>query len=173
MKGGPLTLPQAGTVIAVGIGELQITADRRTLLVSYGLGSCVALCLWDPARAVAGMAHVMLPAAPTATGSTATPAKFADHALVALLRDLDRVGAERGRLVAKIAGGAQMFNVLGKQDLLGVGQRNVERVKELLREAHLPLVGEDTGGSAGRTVTLRPGTGKLHVKTIGRGESEL
>ena len=173
MKGGSLTITKAGTILTVGIGELQITGDRQTVLVSYGLGSCVAVCLWDPARFVAGMAHVMLPASPSGAVSSGTPAKFADHAMAALLRELDRLSVDRNRLVAKIAGGAQMFSTAGKPDVLAVGQRNVERIKELLRANQLPLVAEQTGGRSGRTVTFTPTTGKLHIKTIGSGEREI
>jgi chemotaxis protein CheD len=173
MKGGPLTLPTAARILSVGIGELQITADRGAVLVSYGLGSCVALCLWDASRLVAGMAHVMLPSAPNGSVPSSTPAKFADQAIVAMLREFERLRVDRGRLVAKIAGGAQMFSAAGKPDLLAIGQRNVERIKELLRLCQIPLVAEQTGGSAGRTVTFVPTTGRLLIKTIGSGESEI
>lgn len=173
MKGGTLTLPKAGTVLAVGIGELQITADRSAILVSYGLGSCVALCLWDSVRLIAGMAHVMLPSAPPGAAASVAPAKFADGAMTAMLHELDRLKVDRSRVVAKIAGGAQMFAVAGRPDTLAIGQRNVERIKELLRTHQIPLVAEQTGGQAGRTVTLRPTTGKLAIKTIGSGETEI
>lgn len=173
MRGGAETLPRSSTVLAVGIGELQVTADRSCLLVSYGLGSCVAVCLWDARHVVAGMAHVMLPEASVGHRPSSVPAKFADQAVVALLDNLDRLRADRSRLVAKIAGGAQMFSPIGQADMLAVGQRNVERVKEMLRRRQIPLVGEDTGGRSGRTVTFVPTTGKLLVKMIGSGEREI
>jgi chemotaxis protein CheD len=170
---GLTTLPKAGTILTVGIGEVHVTADRHSVLVSYGLGSCVALCLWDATRSVAGMAHVMLPMATGPTTPGSTPAKFADHALDVLLAELSRLRVDRGRLVAKIAGGAQMFGAAGQADILAVGKRNVERIKHLLQANQIPLVAEQTGGRAGRTVSFLPTTGRLFIKTIGSGESEI
>ena len=94
---GLTTLPKAGTILTVGIGEVQVTADRHSILVSYGLGSCVALCLWDSTRPAAGMAHVMLPVTTTPAAPSSTPAKFADHTLDALLAELGRLRVDRGR----------------------------------------------------------------------------
>src|ERR1700754_4992078 len=96
-------------VIAVGLGDLCVSTTED--LVAYSLGSCIGICLWDPIAKVAAMAHVVLPTAPS--GPVATPGKFGDTAVPALLTALDRAGAQKLRLQCKIVGGAAVLTIGG------------------------------------------------------------
>lgn len=147
---------------AVGLGELRVATSGE--LIAYSLGSCVAVCLYDPIAKVAGMAHVVLPAAsPGPIG--AQPGKFADTAVPALLEAMAEGGAERYRLIARIVGGAAVLD-LGGAGLPGIGQRNVAAVKAALQAVRLPLRAELTGGNQGRTARLDVATGRLLVRSV-------
>jgi chemotaxis protein CheD len=162
--------------MVVGLGEakvLKATADLDDALVAYGLGSCVAICLWDPATKVAGMAHVVLPGANPA----GTPhAKFALSALPALvaLMQAEGAGPNPKRYVAKLAGGAQVLTLGGSGSLPRVGEQNIRAVLEALAEAGVALQAQDLGGSRGRSVWFDPReNGQIRVRTIGSGDRYL
>jgi chemotaxis protein CheD len=156
-------------VIAVGLGDLFIS--RSEDLVAYSLGSCVGICLWGPIAKLAGMAHVVLPTAPS--GPVTLPGKFADTAVPALLDALTRAGAERYRLQCKIAGGAAALAIGGGGSLPKIGERNVEAVKAALAKASIRILGEQTGGHQGRTLRLEPPSGRVRVRTVRGIEIEL
>ncbi|MBS1869742.1 MAG: hypothetical protein JSS99_08765 [Actinobacteria bacterium] len=155
----------------VRMGELAVSAAPDDELVSMGLGSCVGVALVDRERAVAGLAHVMLPAANAAYSA---PAKFADRAVPTLLACVERLGARRERMVAILAGGAQMFagaraSVAG----LDLGARNEAAVREALADAGVPVRAAATGGDRGRTVRVRVGEARVSVKEAGGVEVPL
>jgi chemotaxis protein CheD len=156
-------------VIAVGLGDLFVS--KADDLVAYSLGSCIGICLWDPIAKVAAMAHVVLPTAPA--GPVATPGKFGDTAVPAMLAALDRAGAQKLRLQCKIAGGAAVLAIGGGGSLPKIGDRNVEAVKAALAQVNIRILGEQTGGNQGRTVRLEPPTGRVLVRTVRGTESEL
>lgn len=158
-------------LIKVGMADYKIgqLPDR---LISYGLGSCVGIALYDPHPCIGGLAHIMLPDSKQARRSD-NPAKFADTALPAMLQEMLQNGAVKSRIIAKIAGGAQMFTFANATDIMRVGERNVEAVRRVLMDLGLPLAAEDTGGNYGRTVELRTESGILYVRTVDRGEKEL
>lgn len=117
-------------VITVGMADFK-TATAPDLLLTAGLGSCIGICIHDPFLKVGGMAHIMLP---TANGSLGgNPAKYADTALVLLLKEISGMGALKSRLRAKMAGGAQMFSFPGKPPVLKIGDRNAEAVEQELK----------------------------------------
>jgi chemotaxis protein CheD len=157
------------SAIAVGLGDLCVSKSED--LVAYSLGSCVGLCLWDPVSKVAAMAHVVLPAAPV--GSVATPGKFGDTALPAMLTALERAGAQKHRLQCRIAGGAAVLTLGGGGSLPKIGDRNVEAVKAALSKVNIRILGEQTGGNQGRTVRLEPQSGRVLVRTVRGTEVEL
>ena len=159
----------SSAVIAVGLGDLFLS--KADDLVAYSLGSCVGICLWDSAAKVAAMAHVVLPTAPA--GPIATPGKYGDTAVPALLDALARAGAQRFRLQCKIAGGAAVLAIGGGGSLPKIGDRNVEAVKAALSKAGLRILGEQTGGNQGRTVRLEPPSGRVLVRTVRGSEIEL
>lgn len=160
----------------VGVAEIKVSCNSD-ILASFGLGSCVAVAMFDPLRKVGGLAHIMLP---ESKGREAqSPGKFADTAVVKLVEELLRLGARQSRLRCKIAGGAQMFEIPGARkgesgvSASNIGARNVEAVKKALDEKGIPLVGEDTGGNYGRTVKFYSSTGELEITSIYHGRAVL
>ncbi|HLH26702.1 MAG TPA: chemotaxis protein CheD [Chloroflexota bacterium] len=160
----------ASSAVGVGLGELQVARDGE--LVAYSLGSCVAICLYDPLAKVAGMAHVVLPAVPEKGAGTA-PGKFADTAVPALLAAMQRAGAAAARLHCRLAGGAAVLAIGGTGSLPPIGQRNVEAVKAALALARVRVRAEDTGGTQGRTVRLDAASGRVMVRKVSGPEVEL
>ncbi len=158
-------------LIKVGMADLKITKSP-SVLTTLGLGSCVGIALYDLDIKLAGLAHIMLPDS-TQIKNNANKAKFADTALEILLQELKKAGAQKSNIVAKIAGGAQMFSMDSQSDIMKIGTRNVLATKKLLEQYKIPLKAEDTGGNYGRTIEIYPDSGKLLVKAIGKGVREL
>jgi chemotaxis protein CheD len=163
--------------VAVGLGQAAAvkvgSADTPRGLVAYGLGSCVAICLFDPATGVAGMAHVVLPGADP---SEQPNPKFAGSALPALVREMAALGSRRDarRFHARLVGGAQVLAIGGGGSLPRIGEKNAEAVRQALRQAAIPVRAEDLGGGAGRTVRFDPRDGGvLRVHTVKGGERLL
>jgi len=152
----------------VRMGEYAFSATAGDMLVSLGLGSCIGLALLDRRAAVAGLAHVVLPAT---EGRGGTPGKFADTAVPALLEAVTGLGARRTRVEAVLVGGASMFSFGGNG--LEVGQRNDAAVREALGTLRIPIVAAETGGSKGRTVRVHVETGRVTSKAAGETEVEL
>lgn len=159
----------ADTEVMVRMGELAVAAKGGATLVSIGLGSCIGLALIDRARGIAGLAHVMLPQAPS-DGAGGTPGKFADHAVPALLSELAPLGSRPGRLEAVLVGGAKMFSVGSSMD---VGARNDDAARAALAAARIPVRAADTRGSTGRTIRVDPATGIVTVKAAGGKPAQL
>ena len=158
-------------LIKVGMADYKVGKAPDTL-ISYGLGSCIGISLYDPQAKVGGLLHIMLPDSKQARASD-NPAKFADTGMPLLLRDVLALGAVRSRLVAKMAGGAQMFAFANATDIMRVGARNAEAVKAILSDMKIRLLAADTGGTYGRTVSIDLETGSYKVKTINKGEKEI
>ena len=157
--------------IKVGMADLSVckSPDKLTTL---GLGSCVGVAIRDPITQIGGLAHVMLPNSKTIKNNT-NIYKFADTGIEELVRLMVLQGASRSRMVAKIAGGAQMFAFQNKGDLVRIGERNVEASKSKLKELNIPLLAEDTGDKFGRTVIFNPETGDFLIKAVGRDERTI
>ncbi|MBR1728319.1 MAG: chemotaxis protein CheD [Selenomonadaceae bacterium] len=158
-------------LIRVGMADYKV-GRAPSVLISYGLGSCIGISLYDPQTKIGGLLHIMLPDSTQARASD-NPAKFADTGLPLMLNDVISMGASRSRLVAKIAGGAQMFAFSNATDIMRVGTRNAETVKKILQKMGIRLIAEDTGGNYGRTVQIDLSNGVYKVKTIDRGEKEI
>lgn len=141
-------------------------------ITTLGLGSCVGIALRDPNTKIGGLAHIMLPDSKAIRNNTNIP-KFADTGIEELVKQVVAAGAGRGKLVAKIAGGAQMFAFQNKSDLVRVGERNVEAVKKKLQELKIPILAEDTGKNYGRTVIFYPETGDFIIRSVGREETVI
>jgi chemotaxis protein CheD len=152
----------------VRMGEYAFSGSAGDVLVSLGLGSCIALALLDRRAAVAGLAHVVLPAA---EGREGAPGKFADTAVPALLDAVVGLGARRTRLDAVLVGGASMFSFGGTG--LDVGQRNDAAVREELARLRIPIAACETGGAKGRTVRVDVATGLVTSKAAGDTALEL
>ncbi|WP_335870739.1 chemotaxis protein CheD [Bacillus sp. 2205SS5-2] len=157
-------------IIKVGIADMNIVKGDEVIRTS-GLGSCVGIILYDELSKIAGLAHIMLPQ--SSIGSSTNKAKFADTAIPELLQQLKLKGAKSTRMKAKIAGGSQMFKLSAQTELMRIGPRNVEAVKENLRSLNIPLLAEDVGGSNGRTIEFSPATSILHIRTVNLGVKEI
>ena len=158
--------------VHVGMADLVVSRHPATL-VTLGLGSCIGLVIFDQSSRTAGMVHIMLPDSREAK-NIPKPGKFSDTAVPLLLEELDKLGANRAQLRAKMAGGAQMFTMPGKDStLFAVGTRNVEATTKMLASAGIRLIASDTGGSKGRSVEFNTETLKFIVKTLGSGTKEL
>ena len=156
-------------VVEVGVGELAIARHPRYLMTP-ALGSCVGLAIYDSHLKQGGLAHVMLPV-PLENSASVHAWRFASEAVPELVRRLMDAGSLRRRLVAKLAGGAAMFG--GDSILAGVGERNLQEVKNQLRLLNIPVVAEDTGERHARTVELHLDTGVLTVRSYLYGVRDL
>ncbi|AXR78570.1 chemotaxis protein CheD [Natrarchaeobaculum sulfurireducens] len=161
------TEPGAPTPVQIGISELAVS-DGDDTLKSYGLGSCIAIALYDPDSEIGGLAHAMLPDGDAVANSDRKPGKYADTAIRALLRRMVERGASYTSVEAKLAGGSDMFEFDSFGD--GVGERNAAAARAELEKLGVPVVAEDIGGQHGRTVKFTPGTGELVVKTADEDE---
>lgn len=157
-----------GKIIQVGMADLKL-AKTPDKLMTAGLGSCIGICIYDKGLKIGCLAHIMLPSSLQAKNPQ-NKAKFADTAIELVLSEMQRQGADKNSLLAKITGGAQMFKFSGESDIMKIGERNSIAVEENLRKHRIKILARDTGGNYGRTITFDPGTGELLVRTIGHGE---
>ena len=154
-------------VIVVGMADLKV-AKAPDILTTLGLGSCIGITLYDQAKKIGGMAHIMLPTYKGFEGQNI--AKFADSAIIELVNQLARIGVQRNAVVAKIAGGAHMFGRTQNNDMLKIGERNAAASLAILKQLAIPVKANDTGGTHGRTIELHIENGALKIKTVGAGE---
>ncbi len=152
------------TKIIVGIADMKLTQHNGTL-ITYALGSCIGICIYDPLIKLAAMIHIMLPLN-METGRK-NPFKYADSGLRETINQMVARGANKSRLVVKIAGGAKMFELSGG-NLGSIGQRNIESVRMVLKREGLRLAGEDVGGTVARTMLFSPTTGMVCIRSYGR-----
>jgi len=155
----------AGTECVVKVADWA--AERGDgVLVTLGLGSCVAIMLYDPLARAGAMAHVLLPS-PSLARDASNPAKFPETAVPFLVERLRGLGAEPRRLVAKLAGGASMFAQLMTPGSVQMGERNIVASRGALRRAAIPIVGEAVGGGAGRSVRFFVADGRVEIRSVG------
>ena len=155
-------------IIKVGMADLNVCVSPDGI-TTIGLGSCVGIAIRDPVTKIGGLAHVMLPDSSAIKSNTNIP-KFADTGIEELVKRVVAMGASRTRLVAKIAGGAQMFAFQSKSAMVRVGERNVEASKKKLAELRIKILAEDTGDSYGRTVIFYPESGDFVIRAVGKPE---
>ena len=158
--------------ISVSLAEIKVSNDVSASLVCFGLGSCIGLCAYDPSVKIAGMAHIVLPKSKPEV-KTENASKFADIAVPALLTEMYKQGASKQRLVVKLAGGAQMIQVLGFASTLEMGNKNIEATRQLLKSEGIRIAAEDVGGSHGRSVWLSVASGEVLIRTAGQGIKSL
>jgi chemotaxis protein CheD len=136
------------------------------VLVTLGLGSCVAIMLYDEQQKAGAMAHVLLPSTSLARDIT-NKAKFPDTAVPLLVERLKALGADPRRLVAKLAGGASMFSQLVTPGTIQMGERNVLAARSALRTAEIPIIREAVGGERGRSVRFHVKDGRVEIRSVG------
>ncbi len=158
-----------GEIIKVGMADLN-TCKSPDGITTLGLGSCVGIAIRDPITKIGGLAHIMLPDSSSMRNSGTNIAKFADTGIRELVERMEKLGASRSRMVAKIAGGATMFSFGSKSDIMQVGERNAAASREALKQLGIPLLAEDTGKNYGRTVIFYPETGNYVIKAVGKQE---
>lgn len=157
--------------VKIGIGDLNVVMPPDKL-ITLGLGSCVGIAIYDSINRVAGLAHIMLPDS-TSFANQNNPMKFADLAIPMLVKKMENAGANRRIIKAKIAGGASMFSFPDRNPLMDIGGRNGLAVKEVLNKLNIPIVSEDLGGNSGRTMIVESDSGKVFIKTVGKGIKEF
>ncbi len=147
----------------VDIADLAVTDDDSATLVTYSLGSCIGVAIWDPVARVGGLLHYMLPeGAISPDKAKANPAMFCDTGVPQLFRTAYKLGAEKKRIVVKIAGGSQLMD---NNSAFSIGKRNYLALRKIFWKNEVPIVGEHVGGSISRTVRLNVADGKFTVKT--------
>ncbi|HPS87008.1 MAG TPA: chemotaxis protein CheD [Spirochaetota bacterium] len=150
-------------LINVGIADMGVAESPNTLRTI--LGSCVGICIYDPKAKVGGLSHIMLPSSKKPSNNLK---KYADTAIPLMIEEMIKLGADSGRMVAKLAGGATMFKH-SENSLMGdIGKNNILSVKEILGSLKIPVLSEEVGGDYGRTIDFYLETGELKIKTIGK-----
>lgn len=152
--------------IKVGMADANV-CKPPDVITTLGLGSCVGIVLYDPVNKIAGLVHVMLPDS-TKIINNSNVYKFADTGIDTLIKDMVNLGAIKRNMVAKIAGGAQMFTFSNNIEMMRIGDRNVEATKDKLMKLGIPILSEDTGANYGRTIVFSPDTGLLNIRSVGK-----
>jgi len=163
-----MTIPQQ----MIGMSEIHI-AKGPVKMICLGLGSCIGFCLYDPTTNITGMVHIMLPSSNNHDVKDKL-GKYADTAIPELLRQLDKAGVNKDKLIAVYSGGAHVFQFSTQQDsTLDVGKRNAESVQQIYKNLGLRCVANDIGGKHGRTFSFCSETKIFTVKTLIEGEKTL
>ena len=149
--------------LIVGIADMKM-AQKGERLITYALGSCIGICLYDPQIKLAAMVHIMLPI--NMEAGRKNTFKYADTGIRETLNQMVAKGAVKERITAKIAGGARMFEVNGGT-LGSIGQRNSESVHQVLRRENIRLLWEDVGGKVARTMEFDSATGNGIIRSYG------
>jgi chemotaxis protein CheD len=156
---------------AVGVGDCKVSAQPGDCLVTYGLGSCIGLSIWDPVAKVGGLLHFMLPeSSQDPAKAAANPYLYADTGIPLLFKTSYKLGAEKKRLLVRVAGGAQ---VLDGDGVFNIGKRNYLAMKKIFWKAGVLIHVEEVGGSVSRTLRLEISTGRLLVQEAGAEAREL
>jgi chemotaxis protein CheD len=157
--------------LVVGVGDLQVSGNPEDTIVTYSLGSCVGVCIYDPVAHVGGMLHYMLPESKISPEKAAShPYMFADTGIPALFRQAYSLGAVKGRITVRAAGGAEILDAAG---LFNIGKRNLLELRKILWKNGVMLGHSELGGSVNRTVTMEIESGEILLKTSGLGVSRL
>jgi chemotaxis protein CheD len=156
----------------VGISDRKV-ASAPDSIVTYALGSCVGVALYDVRSKIGGLAHIMLPDSGMVRDAAVNRMKFADTGVADLVSEMVARGAVRGGVTAKIAGGSNMFRISDGSRLGNIGGRNVDGVRAALDRLGIKIVAEDVGRDYGRTLTFDLMTGKVSVQSLGKGTKEI
>lgn len=157
--------------IIVGVADLGISNDPGHTLVTYALGSCIGIAIYDPLVKVGGLLHYMLPdSSLDPDKAQKNPYMFADTSIPLLFKEAYKLGGEKKRMVIKVAGGSQLLDDSGQ---FNIGKRNYMALRKIFWTNGVLIHGEAVGGSTNRTVRLELSTGRVWIKTAGYGEAEL
>ena len=154
--------------ITVGIADMKY-ARNDGILVTYALGSCIGICLYDPVVKLAAMVHIMLPYKLNNSNDN-NIYKYADTGIRMTIKKMETFGAVKKRITAKIAGGAKMFDIPGNGSLGNIGKRNIESVREILKSEKIPIVSEQVGGNFARTLFFDCSSGVGKIRSYGKSD---
>ena len=161
----PWVIAPPRQTLVVGMADMVVSNDASAQLVTYSLGSCLGVTVYDPVRKLGGLLHLMLPDSSIDAAKAATaPFMFVDTGVPRLFRSVCDLGAERSRLIVKVAGGAQL---LDPQNVFNIGERNFCALSQLLRRNGYALQAADVGGLVSRTVRLDLANGEYSIKSPG------
>ncbi len=156
--------------LLVGVSDMKVSANEGDIIVTHSLGSCIGVTIYDPAAKVGGMLHYQLPTSEDSRERAAeNPHMFADTGVPLLFKSAYRLGAEKKRIIVKVAGGS---NVMDKTGFFQIGRRNYVSLKKILWKNGVLIDSEDVGGNSWRTMRLEIGSGRVLIKN-GSGEFEL
>jgi len=158
--------------IVIGISDMNIVRGEESI-ITYALGSCVGVAMYDSTRKIAGLAHILMPSSADVREANINVMKYADTAVPELLRRMERAGASAFNITAKLAGGAQMFNMSGASSQFNIGERNVAMARETLQKLRIRLAAQDVGANYGRTVELFAANGIYRIKAIAKGTKDI
>ncbi|MFH7320788.1 chemotaxis protein CheD [Desulfurivibrio sp. D14AmB] len=157
--------------IVVGISDMKVSNNPEDVLITYSLGSCIGVAIWDPVAKVAGLLHYMLPdSSLDKNKAQAKPFMFADTGIPLLFKETYKFGAVKTRLVVKVVGGSQIMDNSG---IFNIGKRNNAVLRKMFWKNNIMITKEDVGGSSNRTISIAVGNGLTTLKVSGRGEFEL
>ncbi len=157
--------------VVVGIADMKVSKKPGDVLITYSLGSCIGVVIWDPQAKVGGMLHYMLPdPGPDKTKAQQKPFMFASSGVPALFKAAYALGADKNRLITKVVGGSQVMDSAG---VFNIGKRNYEILTRMFARNNIKIAKQDIGGNVNRTVSLEIGTGTTMLKVSGRGEFQL
>ncbi len=157
--------------IIVGVADMQVTNDPGCTLVTYALGSCIGVTIYDPALKIGGLLHFMLPeSALDLQKAQKNPWMFADTGIPLFFREAYNLGAEKKRMQVKIAGASQ---IMDDSQYFNIGKRNYLALRKIFWTNNVLIRGEEVGGHTNRTLRLDVSTGRVWLKNAGGGEREL
>lgn len=153
-------------LLVVDIADFAISPDTGTTLITYSLGSCIGVTIWDPVARVGGMLHYMLPESSLSPDKArSNPGMFCDTGIPMLFRAAYELGAAKRRLVVKVAGGSQLLDEKGT---FNIGKRNYLALRKIFWKNGVMIDGEEVGGSTSRTIRLQVADGRVTIKTRGQ-----
>jgi chemotaxis protein CheD len=157
--------------LIIGVADMKVSNQAEADLITYSLGSCIGVMVFDPVAGVGGLLHFMLPESQIdPEKARRNPWMFADTGIPFLFKEAYKLGAEKGRLIVKVAGGSQ---ILDDQGFFNIGKRNYAAMRKIFWRNNVLIKAEDVGGMINRTVRLEMATGRVWMKTSGEGEREL
>lgn len=157
--------------IVVGVSDLKVSGRVEDVLITYALGSCIGVAVYDPIVKVGGLLHFMLPDSMIdLKKARKIPEMFADTGIPLLFKSCYKLGAKKKRMIVKVAGGA---NILDNKNYFRIGKRNITALRKIFWKNNVLMDGEDVGGDHNRTVHFHISTGKIVIKNSSRGVLEL
>ena len=157
--------------IVVGVADMKVTNDQESTIITYSLGSCIGIAVYDSVVRVGGILHLMLPESSLDAGKAQQrPLMFADTGIPALFKTAYKLGAKKQRMKVIVVGGAQ---VLDQKGFFNIGKRNFMAVKKMFWKNNVMIDHQEVGGNVNRTIKVAIKNGDVWVKTSGQGEKKI